>query len=79
MANENIRTGSKSFEKVKNFKYLASLLINPNSFHEERNYMFLFSLNTFSSRFFYKNLKIKIYETIILPVLLYGSEKWSHK
>ena len=24
-----------------------------------------------------KNLKIKIYKTIILPVVLYGSEKWS--
>jgi hypothetical protein len=24
-----------------------------------------------------KNLKIKIYRTIISPVVLYGSEKWS--
>jgi hypothetical protein len=26
---------------------------------------------------FYKNLKIKIYRTIILPVVLYGCETWS--
>ena len=30
-----------------------------------------------SSRLFSKNLKIKIYKTIILPVVLYGCETWS--
>ena len=30
-----------------------------------------------SSRLLSKNLKIKIYKTIILPVLLYGCETWS--
>ena len=30
-----------------------------------------------SSRLLSKNLKIKIYKTIILPVVLYGSETWS--
>ena len=34
--------------------------------------MLLFSPNTFS-----KNLKIKIYKTIILPVVLDGCEAWS--
>ena len=29
------------------------------------------------SRLLYKNLKIKIYRTIILPVVLYGCETWS--
>jgi len=33
--------------------------------------------NLLSSRFLSKNLKIKIYGTIILPVLLYGCETWS--
>ena len=28
-------------------------------------------------RLLFKNLKIKIYKTIILPVVLYGCEKWS--
>jgi hypothetical protein len=31
----------------------------------------------FSSRLLSKNLKIKIYRTIILPVVLYGCETWS--
>jgi hypothetical protein len=30
-----------------------------------------------SSRLLSKNLKIRIYETIILPVVLYGCETWS--
>ena len=30
-----------------------------------------------SSRLLSKNLKIKIYRTIILPVVLYGCETWS--
>ena len=30
-----------------------------------------------SSRLLSKNLKIKVYETIILPVVLYGCEAWS--
>jgi hypothetical protein len=30
-----------------------------------------------SSRLISKNLKIKIYKTVILPVVLYGYENWS--
>jgi len=33
--------------------------------------------NILSSRLISKNLKIKIYRTIILPVVLYGCETWS--
>ena len=33
--------------------------------------------NILSSRLLSKNLKLKIYRTIILPVVLYGCETWS--
>jgi len=33
--------------------------------------------NILSSRLLSKSLKIKIYRTIILPVVLYGCEAWS--
>jgi hypothetical protein len=33
--------------------------------------------NLLSSRLLYKNIKIKIHITIILPVVLYGCETWS--
>ena len=35
------------------------------------------SKNLLSSRLLSKNLKIKIYRTVILPVVLYGCETWS--
>jgi hypothetical protein len=33
--------------------------------------------NLLSSRLISKNLEIKIYKTVILPVVLYGCETWS--
>ena len=33
--------------------------------------------NRLSSSLLFKNVKIKIYRTIILPVVLYGCETWS--
>jgi hypothetical protein len=33
--------------------------------------------NLLSSRLLSTNIKVKIYETIILPVVLYGCETWS--
>jgi hypothetical protein len=33
--------------------------------------------NVLSSRLLSKNIKIRIYKTIILPVVLYGCEIWS--
>ena len=35
IANAHIKIGSNSYEKVKTFKYLGSLLTNQNSFQEE--------------------------------------------
>ena len=39
--------------------------------------MLLFGTESLSSSLLSKKLKIKIYRTIILPVLLYGCETWS--
>ena len=33
--------------------------------------------NLLSSRLLYKSLKIKLFRTIILPIVLYGCETWS--
>jgi hypothetical protein len=33
--------------------------------------------NLLSSRLLSKNIKVRIYKTIILPVVLYGCETWS--
>jgi hypothetical protein len=34
-------------------------------------------LKLLSSRLLFKNIKIRIYKTIILPMVLYGCETWS--
>jgi hypothetical protein len=39
--------------------------------------LLLFSPKYFSSRLISRNLKIKIYKTVILPVVLYRCETWS--
>jgi len=63
---------------------LGTTLTNQNSIQEEiknilkSGYACYHSVqNLLSSSLLSKNLKIKIYRTIILPVVLYGCETWS--
>ena len=69
---------------MEEFRYLGTTLTNKNSIHEEiksrfksGNACYLLVQNIFSASLLYKNLKIKIYRTIILPVVLFGCETWS--
>jgi hypothetical protein len=64
--------------------YLGTTLTNQNSIQEEiksrlksGNACYHLVQNLFSSSLLSKNLKIKIYRTIILHVVLYGCETWS--
>ena len=68
---------------MKEFKYLGTTLTNQSSIAEEMkirlrsgNACYNSVQNLLSSRLLFKNLKIKIYRTIILPVVLYGCETW---
>ena len=78
-----MRTDNSSIERVEEFKYLGTLT-NQNSTQEEiksrlklGNACYYSVQNLLSSRLLSKSLKIKIYRTIILPVVLYGCETWS--
>jgi len=69
---------------VEEFKCLGTTSRNQNSFPEEiksrlrsGNACYHPMQNLLSSRLLSKNLKIKIYRNIILPVVLYGCETWS--
>ena len=70
---------NSSIERVEEFKYLGTRLKNQNYIQEEiKNGLKLgnacsYSVqNLLSSTLLSKHLKIKIYRTIILPVVLYG-------
>jgi len=68
-----------NFERVEEYKYLGTTLTNQNSIAEEiksrlrsGNACYHTVQNLLFSRWLSKNLKIKIYRTMILPVVLYG-------
>jgi len=78
---QSVRIDHSTFERVEEFKYLGTALTNRNSVVEEiksrlrsGNACCHSVQNLLSSRLLSKNLKIKIYRTIILPVVLYGCE-----
>jgi len=80
----SVRIDNHTFERVEEFKYLGTTLTNQNSIPEEiksrlrsGNACYHSVQNLLSSRLLSKNLNIKIYRNIILPVVLYECETWS--
>ena len=81
-----MRIDSNTFERVEVFKYLGTYLTNQNCIAEEiksrlmsGNACYHPVQNLLSSSLLSKKLKIKIYRTIILLVVLYGCDAWSLK
>jgi hypothetical protein len=79
--NRNIKIANRSFENVSQFKYLWTTVTNQNLVQDEiksrmnsRNSCYHSVQNLLSSHLPSKNVKIRIYKTIILPVVLYGCE-----
>jgi hypothetical protein len=60
--NQDMKIANRSFENVSQLKYLGTTVSVQNLLYSE---------------LLLKNLKIRIYKTIILPVVLYERETWS--
>jgi hypothetical protein len=80
----SVKIDNSSTERMEGFKYLETTLTDQNSIQKEiksrlklGNACYHSVQNLLSSRLLSKNLKIKIYRIIILPVVLYGCETWS--
>ncbi|KAJ4446922.1 hypothetical protein ANN_13623 [Periplaneta americana] len=82
--NGNIKIGDLSFEEVEKFKYLGATVTNINDTREDikrrinmGNACYYSVEKLLSSSLLSRNLKVRIYKTVILPVLLYGCETWT--
>jgi hypothetical protein len=82
--NREIKIGKRSFENLSQFRYLGTTVTNQNLIQEESkrrlnsgNACYHSVQNLLSSRLLSKNVKVRIYKTIILLVVLYGCETWS--
>ena len=82
--NQSGRIDNSTFERVEGFKYLGTTLAHQNSIPEDiksrlrsGNACYHSVQNLLSFTLLSKILKIKIYRTIILPVVSYVCETWS--
>jgi hypothetical protein len=80
----NVNIDKTSFEVVEVFKYWGTILMNQNSIQEKIKSSSKSGIacclsvqKLLPSSLLSKNVNIKIYRSIILPVVWYGSEIWS--
>jgi retron-type reverse transcriptase len=81
--NHSMKMENNSLERAEQFKYLRTTLTNQNSIQEDvksrlnlGNACYHSVQNRLSSSLLSKMIKIKVYRTIILPVVLSGCETW---
>jgi sorting nexin-29 len=82
--NHGIKIANRSFEGVAELKYLETTLTDQNCMQEEiksrlnsGNAYYHSVQSLLSSHLLSRNVKVKTYKTMILPVVLYGCKTWS--
>lgn len=80
---QHIKIYNHIFEKVNNFTYLGVIVNRHNNIQEEINKRILNSnkcyfamIHLFKSKYLTRTTKVRLYKTLIKPVLTYGSETW---
>jgi len=79
-----VKIDNSSFVGVEQFRYLGTTIGNQNSIQKEiksslssRTVCCHSVQNPLPSTLLPKNIKIKIFRTAVLPIVLYGYETWS--
>jgi hypothetical protein len=80
---KHLQVNNNEFERVGEFKYLGSLITESNDNNTEikarimaENKSYYSVLPLLRSKAVSRTTKIRMYKTIIWPVVLYGSEVW---
>jgi hypothetical protein len=78
-----INIENKEIEQVKVFKYLGSIINTDNTMEEEikaritsGNKVYFANKKMFQSRFISKRAKLKLYYSVIRPIITYSCETW---
>ena len=80
---DNLNIDNTYLEQVKQFKYLGSIINNDNSIEEEikerialGNKAYFANQKLLKSKLVTKQSELKLYKTVIRPVVIYASETW---
>lgn len=84
MVRQNLTVGEYNFESVKDFTYLGSLLCQDGSLTPEINRRITLASKAYyglrrqlTSKRITRGTKIRLYNTLIKPILIYSSEAWT--